>query len=157
MAHCNLQHYYTAMVVTAMVVRPAIAFRRCAILFLSVAAMPLSACHQSRPAGDPTRADPLIEVQGEIAVHVINRNWIDVMVYVSHGGVRTRLGLAVASTTTDFSVPLRLLGAGREYRLQGHPVGVPTEISTETLVGQPGDNVTWQLEPVFAQSTVVVH
>lgn len=152
MADCNLQHYYTAMLV-----RPAIALRRCAILFLSVAAMALSACHHHRPSGDPTRADPLIEAQGEIAIHVINRNWVDVMVFISHGGVRSRLGLAVASTTTDFIVPLRSLGAGGEYSLLGHPLGVPTVISTETLVGHHGDEVTWQLEPKFAQSTVVVH
>jgi hypothetical protein len=30
-------------------------------------------------------------------------------------------------------------------------------LSTETLFGQPGDDVTWQLEDQFAQSTVVVH
>lgn len=152
MAHCNLQHYYTAMLA-----RPAIAFRRCAILLVSVAAMLMSACHHSRPAGDPTRADPLIEVQGEIAIHVINRNWTDVMVYISHGGVRSRLGLAVASTTTHFTVQLRSLGAGGEYSLQGHPLGVLTVISTETLAGHDGDEVTWQLEPKFEQSTVVVH
>ena len=152
MAHCNLQQYYTAMVA-----RPAIALRRCAILFLSVAAMPLSACHRGSPPGDPTRADPIIEARGEIAIHVINRNWTDVMVFISHGGVRTRLGLAVASATTDFIVPLRTLGAGGEYSLQGHPLGVLTVIRTETLAGHDGDEVTWQLEDQFAQSTVVVH
>ncbi|HEY8766104.1 MAG TPA: hypothetical protein VIP09_02385 [Dehalococcoidia bacterium] len=140
-------HYYTAIVVT-----PAIVFRRYA-LFLTVAAMSLAACH-------PTPADviPVIEDAGEISIHVVNRNWIDVTVYISHsGGIRSRLGLAVASTTTDFIVPLRILGAGREYRLLGDPLGLSIVISTETLVGQPGDEVTWQLEPSFAQSTVVVH
>ena len=100
----------------------------------------------------------MAEPQGEITVHVVNRNRIDVRVYVSHsGGIRTRLGLAVAFTTTDFSVPLRLLGAGHEYRLLGDPLGLRISLTTETLFGQAGDDVTWQLEDQFAQSTVVVH
>ena len=147
MADGGSPHYYTAVVVT-----PAIAFRRCAFL-LNVAAMSLAACHRT-----PSAANAAIEPEGEITVHVVNRNRIDVRVYISHhGGIRTRLGLAVAFATTDFNVPLRLLGAGHEYRLLGDPLGLPIVISTETLFGQPGDDVTWQLEDQFAQSTVVVH
>jgi hypothetical protein len=100
---------------------------------------------------------PVVEDAGQISIHVVNRNRIDVMVYVSHEGIRNRLGLAVASTTTEFMVPLRTLGAGREYRLVGDPLGVRILITTETLFGQPGDEVTWQLEDSFARSTVVVH
>ena len=140
-------HYYTAIVVT-----PAIVVRRYT-LFLTLAAVFLAACHPTHSA-----ANPVIEPQGEIWIHVVNRNRIDATVYISHsGGIRSRLGLAVASTTTDFNVPLRLLGAGHEYRLLGEPLGLRIVISTETLVGQAGDEVTWQLEPSFAQSTVIVH
>lgn len=111
-----------------------------------------ASCHPRRqdivPADDPS---------GTISIHVVNRNRIDVMVYVSHDGIRNRLGLATASTTTDFSLPLRALGAGHEYKLVGDPLGVRVVITTETLVGQPGDEVTWQLEDSFARSSVVVH
>ena len=79
------------------------------------------------------------------------------MVYVSDDGVRNRLGLATASTITDFTLPLRMLGAGHEYRLIGDPLGVRIVITTETLFGQPGDEVIWSLEDSFARSTVVVH
>jgi hypothetical protein len=97
------------------------------------------------------------EVPGEISIHVVNRNRIDVMVYLSHDGIRNRLGLATASTTTEFTVPLRTLGAGREYRLIGDPLGVRIVITTETLFARTGDEVTWSLEDSFARSTVVVH
>jgi hypothetical protein len=141
MATWNLSHYYTAML-----------FPRCAIL-LGATALSCLACHPT-----PSTANPVVESQGEITVHVVNRNRIDVRVYVSHhGGIRSRLGLAVAFTTTDFSVPIRLLGAGHEYRLLGDPLGLRISLSTETLFGQAGDDVTWQLEDQFAQSTVVVH
>jgi hypothetical protein len=101
--------------------------------------------------------DPVLEDAGEISIHVINRNRIDVEVYVAHDGIRNRLGLAVAARTTDFTVPLRLLGAGHQYQLLGHPLGVRIAITTESLFGQAGDEVTWQLEDSFARSTVVVH
>ena len=79
------------------------------------------------------------------------------MVYVAHDGIRSRLGLATASTTTDFALPLRTLGAGHEYRLVGDPLGVRVVLTTETLFGQPGDEVIWQLEDNFSRSSVVVH
>ncbi|HMJ17178.1 MAG TPA: hypothetical protein VK478_02225 [Gemmatimonadaceae bacterium] len=88
---------------------------------------------------------------------MVNRNRIDVMVYVAHDGIRNRLGLATASTTTQFTLSMRTLGAGHEYRLIGDPLGVRIVITTETLSGQAGDEVIWSLEDSFARSTVVVH
>lgn len=131
--------YYTAML-----------FSRSAVLAISIAACCL-ACHPKVPEA------PIGDPEGDLSVRVVNRNRIDVMVYVSHDGVRSRLGLATASTTTDFTLPLRLLGAGHEYRLIGDPLGVRIVITTETLVARPGDEVTWSLEDSFARSTVVVH
>jgi hypothetical protein len=106
----------------------------------------------------PNAAVPAVEEpQVDVSVRVVNRNRIDVMVYVSHDGVRSRLGLATASTTTDFTLHMRLLGAGHEYRLIGDPLGVRIVVATETLIARPGDEVTWSLEDSFARSTVVVH
>ena len=120
------------------------------VLAVSIAAIFL-ACHPRVP--DPGVGDP----EGDISVRVVNHNRIDVMVYVSHDGIRSRLGLATASTTTDFKLPLRMLGAGHEYRLVGDPIGVRIVVTTETLVARADDEVTWSLEDSFARSTVVVH
>ena len=121
-------------------------------VLIGVVALCVASCH-------PKRADIIVadDPSDMISIHVVNRNRIDVMVYVSHDGIRNRLGLATASTTTDFSLPLRTLGAGHEYKLVGDPLGVRIVITTETLVGQPGDEVTWSLEDSFARSSVVVH
>ena len=113
----------------------------------------LAGCHQQAPSDQPL-LDPNAEA---ISIKVINRNRLDAQIYLSHDSHRDRLGLAVASTTTEFSVPLRVFGAGREYRLIGEPVGMHIGITTETLHAQPGDEVTWQLEDSFARSSVVVH
>ena len=122
-------------------------------LTLMLAATLVAACHQSAPSDEPL-LDPNAET---ISIKVLNRNRIDVEVYVAHDSRRDRLGLAIASTTTEFNVPLRVFGAGREYRLIGEPVGMHMGITTETLHAQPGDEVTWQLEDSFARSSVVVH
>jgi hypothetical protein len=115
------------------------------------ALLALSACHPTQPPGAAE------ESWGVVSLRVVNRNRIDVEVTVFHDGVRNRLGLAVASTTTDFTVPIRTLGAGREYRLYGYPVGMRIVVTTEILHAQDGDEVTWSLEDSFARSTVVVH
>jgi hypothetical protein len=134
----GFSHYYMCMLLSRFIV------------VASMSALAIT-CHPQ--VAEPPRADPA----GELSIRVINRNRIDVIVYVIHQGIRNRLGLATASTTTHFNVPLRLLGAGHEYRLLGDPLGLSITISTETLFGQAGDEVTWQLEDRFAQSTVVVH
>ncbi|PYP52585.1 MAG: hypothetical protein DMD39_06685 [Gemmatimonadetes bacterium] len=121
-------------------------------MILGTTALSSLSCHQQPPATVSVEEAP-----AEISIRVVNRNRIDVMVYVSHDGIRNRLGLATASTITDFTLPLRMLGAGHEYRLIGDPLGVRIVITTETLFGQPGDEVIWSLEDSFARSTVVVH
>ncbi len=123
--------------------------RRLARLF-KVAVFALSACHA------PIGTQAALEGPGaEISIRVVNRNRLDVMVYVVHDGARTRLGLATASATTDFTLSLNVLGAGKEYRLLGDPIGIRMNVTTETLHAQPGDEVTWSLEDSFARSTVV--
>ena len=79
------------------------------------------------------------------------------MVYMEHDGMRTRLGLAIASTTTDFNLRLGVLGAGREYRLIADPIGMRINVTTEMLHALAGDEVTWSIEDSFARSTVIVH
>ena len=120
------------------------------VLFAAIIA---AGCHQQQPS-DQALLDPNAEV---ISIKVINRNRLDADIYIVHDSHRDRLGLAIASTTTEFSVPLRVFGAGHEYRLVGEPVGMHIGITTETLHAQAGDEVTWQLEDSFARSSVVVH
>ena len=118
---------------------------------LTYAVLTFAGCHPTRSPGGAE------ENLGVVSVRVVNRNRTDVAVSVDHDGIRSRLGLAVASSTTDFTLPIRRLGAGREYRLIGLPVGMRMGITTEMLHAQDGDEVTWSLEDSFARSTVVVH
>jgi hypothetical protein len=116
-----------------------------------VAAFAICACRQpSTKLADPVPSSEKISIQVE------NRNKLDVMIYFVHSGVQSRLGLATAFTTTAFDLPLGSLGAGADYRLLGHPIGMRSVVTTETLHARAGDEVTWSLEDSFARSTVTV-
>jgi hypothetical protein len=110
------------------------------------------ACHHGKrptePAPDDKPADVLLDV--------INHNWLDVIIYVVHDGARTRVGTASASSQSNFTLPARLLGQGREIRLLGHPIGGSGRATTETLVVQPGQWIEWTLESDLARSSVGV-
>jgi len=107
-----------------------------------------AACASRRPAA----ADP----RGEFALSVINHHWLDVTIYVVHGGERTRVGTVTASSNERFLLAGRLLGATREVYLIGHAVGSLEVIRTEVLLVQPGQVIEWTLENPLRRSSVGV-
>lgn len=119
---------------------------------LIIAAVAFVGCHQRRAAP----GDESAQLPAEIHVKVENRNLLDVMIYIQHGGMRSRVGLATAASNSEFRISLAMIGAGGDYRLIGDPVGMRINVSTEMLHARPGDEVTWSLEDSFARSTVVV-
>ena len=119
----------------------------------SIAVLPVfasTACRAPR-TGQPQPPPPAL---GEVTIDVVNHHWLDVVVYVVHGGRRDRLGTATATATTEFKLPIRLLDAGRDYRLVGDPVGSRAAVATETLHAEAGEVVTWTLESDLARSMV---
>jgi hypothetical protein len=108
------------------------------------------ACRTAGSGAHAAAAAPL----GEVTIDVVNHHWLDVVVYVVHDGRRDRLGTATATTTTEFKLPIRVLGAGRDYRLLGDPIGSRSGVATETLHAENGEVVTWTLESDLARSTV---
>jgi hypothetical protein len=101
------------------------------------------------PATDPMLAD--VELQ------IVNHNYLDVTIYVIHDGQRSRVGVARGSANTAMVLSSRLLGAGRELRLYGDPIGSPEQAITENLVVQPGQYIEWLLETELGRSTVAVY
>lgn len=93
----------------------------------------------------------------DVPLQVINRNWLDVTVYVIHDGQRTRVGVAGGSEQTAMVLPAHLLGVGRELQLYGDPIGSSERTVTEVLVVQPGQFIQWLLQPGLAHSTVGVY
>ena len=122
---------------------------------LTAALIAVSACHHAPAASPDDVSNP--SFQGRIYVQVINRNVLDVEIYVRHGGQQNRVGLATAQTTTEFRIPISQLGAGAEYQLIGDPIGARINVYTETMHARANDVVVWSLEDSFSRSTVTVH
>jgi hypothetical protein len=103
-------------------------------------------------------------LEGEVALNVINHNYLDVVIYVLHHGVRTRVGTVTGSTSAVFLLPARLLGQGREIQLRGYPIGAKDTAFggqnyafTETLIVQQGQYIEWTLETDLHRSSVAVY
>ena len=113
----------------------------------------LGACHQGGGVGAAAAA---AGATGSITVRVVNHAWLDITVYLLQGTHRDRIGVATASSTSTFTIPLRQLSAGAEYRLFGDPVGSRQTVRSEPLHAEDGDVVTWKLEDDLARSSIDV-
>lgn len=94
---------------------------------------------------------------GEIALHVTNHNYLDVVIYVLHDGQATRVGTVTGSSSLLLFIPARLLGMGHDVQLLGDPIGSPDFARTETLIIQPGQYIEWTLETDLRRSSVGVY
>src|SRR5439155_18273640 len=86
--------------------------------------------------GNKAPASPTFNApEGEIALSVTNHNYLDVVVYVLHDGLQTRVGTVTGSSSTVLFLPARLLGQGREIRLYGDAIGRDAFARTDIRVG----------------------
>src|SRR5438552_10828028 len=108
--------------------------------------------HRGKPESPPAFAVP----EGEIALSVTNHNYLDVVVYVLHDGIQTRVGTVTGSSSTVFFLPTRLLGQGREIQLYGDAIGNDSYARTEIIVVQRGQYIEWTLETDLRRSSVGV-
>jgi hypothetical protein len=107
--------------------------------------------------GSKAAPSPVIDApEGEIALTVTNHNYLDVVIYVLHDGLQTRVGTVTGSSSTVFFLPVRLLGLGREIELYGDAIGNDAYARTERLVVQRGQYIEWTLETDLRRSSVGV-
>ena len=107
--------------------------------------------------GSRAAPPPAFDVpEGEIALSVTNHNYLDVVIYVLHDGLQTRVGTVTGSSSAVFFLPARLLGQAREIRLFGDAVGSDAFARTEILIVQRGQYIEWTLETDLRRSSVGV-
>src|SRR5712692_11786985 len=107
--------------------------------------------------GSKAAAAPAIDVpEGEIALSVTNHNYLDVVIYVLHDGLQTRVGTVTGSSSAVFYLPARLLGQAREIQLYGDAIGSDAFARTDILVVQRGQYIEWTLETDLRRSSVGV-
>jgi hypothetical protein len=125
-----------------------------AILLVAVS-LTLQACwwRRGRAAAEAQQQASL----ADITLQVNNHNYLDVVVYVLHDGLRTRIGTVTGSSAEMFTLPPRLLGQGHEIQLYGDPIGSEDFAMTERLQVQAGQFIEWTLESDLRRSSVGVY
>jgi hypothetical protein len=99
-------------------------------------------------ADHPERATVLVEVE--------SHNWNDITVYLIAGGPPQRLGMVTALSNATFDFPSRRLNTTAGVRLRALPVaGRP--FTSETILVQPGQVITWTLENDLDASSHAVY
>lgn len=105
----------------------------------------------------PSRHRSEAEPVSDIPLKITNRNWLDIVVYVVHGGQRTRIGTVTSASAHEFLLPARLLGQAHELALIGEAIGSNDVARTETLIIHSGQYIEWTLEIDLRRSSVGVY
>ena len=95
-------------------------------------------------------------IPSEWSLTVENHHWLEMDVYVVHGGQRTRVGVAGAASTQSFVLPAHLLGPGGDIELVATSAG-RQRVSTGLITLHGGQSVQWTLERELSQSSFAVH
>ena len=108
----------------------------------------LSSSRSQEPAKAKTRSPVLVEVQ--------SHNWNDITVYLLAGGLPQRLGMVSALGEASFDFPSVRLNNSAGVRLRALPVaGKP--FTSETILVQPGQVISWVLENNLSASSFSVY
>ena len=110
---------------------------------------------QVTPAPAPDATD--VARPGEsLLLEVENHNWSDIVVYVSHDGVVTRLGQVTGSTTTSLPLPPYLIGTLGVVRLGVRRIGGTDSYASEPISVRTGSTLRLTVESRVATSSVAV-
>ncbi len=101
----------------------------------------LAAC-----AGSPEPGDTEPSAQTRLVAE--NRSSFDMDIYsIKPGQPATRLGLAPAGESTNFSLPPTLLAGGAVTRFEARPIRGGDSVLSEPFSIRRGDDVTWSIPP----------
>ena len=127
--------------------------RHASVLVLVLTILSACAGHKRSPNSDV----PAISWDDPVTLDVKNHNWLDVTIYIVHGGQRTRVLTVVATRSASVIVPNHTLrNSGGQIRLLAHAIGNPATFMSETIVARPGMTIDWTLESDMKRSSLAV-
>lgn len=121
-----------------------------------VAAVVLAACASRRAPPAATGPGAIAPARAGIPLRVENHHHGDVTVFVVRGGIRQRLGLVTAATTTRFTIPSRFAADGAGFALLARAVGGTTSTRSDNVVPQSRQLVVWTLESDLGRSMLAI-
>ncbi|MDQ3137077.1 MAG: hypothetical protein M3Q93_05770 [Gemmatimonadota bacterium] len=105
---------------------------------------------------DQTSAEPQVDPNTPVLVEVENHYQGDVIIYLSQGAQRQRLGMVSALSSAEFSFPWRRLSLSGTSRLVAYPIAGSQTHSSDQLHVQPGQSISWTLEGDLDRSSLSV-
>jgi broad specificity phosphatase PhoE len=91
-----------------------------------------------------------------LVLEVENHNWSDIVVYVAHDGVISRLTLVTANTNTSLPIPPHLVGSLGVLRLAVRRIGGTDSYASEPISVRTGSTLRLTVESRVATSSVAV-
>lgn len=125
-------------------------------------ALAAACAHNTRTAvsGAPSEATTGTAVTAAAAVplRIESHHSSDVVVYAARGPMRQRLGTVTGATTRVLSIPGRFTADAGSFYLVVHAVGgrAGSDVSSPTIVVQPGQTVVWTLESDLSVSALSI-
>jgi hypothetical protein len=116
-------------------------------------------CGRSRPEAAPQPATespdtaPPVE---SVVLEVENHNWSDIVVYLSHDGVTTRVALVTAVSRTSVPLPSHLFGSLGVVRLAVRRIGGNDSYASEPISVRTGNTLRLTVESRVSTSSVAV-
>jgi hypothetical protein len=91
-----------------------------------------------------------------VGVSVESHNWNDITIYLIAGGLPQRLGMVTALSSATFDFPAHRVYTSGGVRLRALPVA-GRAFTSETILVQPGQMITWTLENKLDASSITVY
>jgi hypothetical protein len=130
---------------------------RALLLVLALVAAGTLACTHRAHRGADEAGDTGPVLPEFVFVAVENHNWSDIIVSViSNDGRVTRIGTVNGSSNAVLRFPGYLMVSGPSLQLVARAVGGRTEVRSERVVVQPGQQVTWTIETSLGRSSIAV-
>jgi hypothetical protein len=128
--------------------------------FAALAVVLLSGCaahsHSATPpVAAPVSGDSVLPVES-LVLEIENHNWSDIVVFVLHDGLTSRLAQVTAGRSVSVPLLPRQVGAMGTLRLAVHPIGGSSDYTSESLSLRTGNTIRLTVESRVAHSSVAV-
>jgi hypothetical protein len=115
----------------------------------------LSACAQAHPVGESFVDSPALPPD-PVKLEVENHNWADIVLYVVHDGIQTRLTNIAAAHDVSMEIPAQLQGQMGVIRLAIRRIGGNDSYLSQAISLRGNSEVRFTIESSLSRSSVGV-
>jgi len=121
-----------------------------------LSAIAVTSCSRSRPPAVAPEVAAVEPTVGNLVLEVENHNWSDIVVFVTHDGVSSRLSQVTANKNLKVPIPPHLVGSQGIVRLSVRRIGGNDTFASEPVSVRTGSTVRLSVESRLSGSSVAV-